>query len=249
MQKHPLAIRWFHWINFPTILVMVWSGVLILWANDVYPTQIYQLGYRLFHSGRESEKPPVWLKVPDRIVLRPELRVLYSGDALPDGFPPEDKRLEIALGFRLADGMRWHFALAWLFALNGLAYAVFLAISGQWKHLAPRKESLKEAVKVALKDLAFWKRPELAEGGEKYNHAQRIAYSGVAFLGVGMLATGLAISKPAQLSWLVGLLGGYQAARLEHFAITCLLALFFFVHVAQVLRAGWRNLRGMLVGN
>jgi thiosulfate reductase cytochrome b subunit len=36
VKKHPLAIRWFHWINFPVIAVMVWSGLLIYWANDVY---------------------------------------------------------------------------------------------------------------------------------------------------------------------------------------------------------------------
>jgi thiosulfate reductase cytochrome b subunit len=36
IKKHPLAIRWFHWINFPVIAVMIWSGMLIYWANDVY---------------------------------------------------------------------------------------------------------------------------------------------------------------------------------------------------------------------
>ncbi|HEY8849547.1 MAG TPA: thiosulfate reductase, partial [Thermoanaerobaculia bacterium] len=35
-KKHPLAIRWFHWINFPLLTVMVWSGTLIYWANSVY---------------------------------------------------------------------------------------------------------------------------------------------------------------------------------------------------------------------
>ncbi len=36
VNKHPLAIRWFHWINFPVIAIMIWSGLLIYWANDVY---------------------------------------------------------------------------------------------------------------------------------------------------------------------------------------------------------------------
>jgi len=36
VKKHPLAIRWFHWINFPVIAIMIWSGLLIYWANDVY---------------------------------------------------------------------------------------------------------------------------------------------------------------------------------------------------------------------
>jgi thiosulfate reductase cytochrome b subunit len=35
-RKHLLAIRWFHWINFPLLAVMVWSGLLIYWANPVY---------------------------------------------------------------------------------------------------------------------------------------------------------------------------------------------------------------------
>lgn len=36
VKKHPLAIRWFHWVNFPVLAVMIWSGLLIYWANDVY---------------------------------------------------------------------------------------------------------------------------------------------------------------------------------------------------------------------
>ena len=39
-EKHPLAIRWFHWINFPVIAVMIWSGLLIYWANDIYKITI-----------------------------------------------------------------------------------------------------------------------------------------------------------------------------------------------------------------
>ena len=36
ISKHPLAIRWFHWINFPVLGIMIWSGLLIYWANGVY---------------------------------------------------------------------------------------------------------------------------------------------------------------------------------------------------------------------
>lgn len=36
IRKHPIAIRWFHWLNFPLIAVMIWSGILIYWANGVY---------------------------------------------------------------------------------------------------------------------------------------------------------------------------------------------------------------------
>ena len=35
-SKHPLPIRITHWVNVPALSVMVWSGLLIYWANDVY---------------------------------------------------------------------------------------------------------------------------------------------------------------------------------------------------------------------
>jgi thiosulfate reductase cytochrome b subunit len=34
--KHRLATRWFHWVNFPILALMIWSGLWIYWANDVY---------------------------------------------------------------------------------------------------------------------------------------------------------------------------------------------------------------------
>jgi thiosulfate reductase cytochrome b subunit len=40
VHKHPLAIRWFHWINFPVLAVMIWSGLLIYWANGVYSIKV-----------------------------------------------------------------------------------------------------------------------------------------------------------------------------------------------------------------
>ncbi|HEX2607748.1 MAG TPA: cytochrome b/b6 domain-containing protein [Flavisolibacter sp.] len=40
VKKHHLAIRWFHWINFPVLAIMIWSGLLIYWANSVYAIRI-----------------------------------------------------------------------------------------------------------------------------------------------------------------------------------------------------------------
>jgi thiosulfate reductase cytochrome b subunit len=36
VKKFPLAIRCAHWANVPLLLVMIWSGLLIYWANPVY---------------------------------------------------------------------------------------------------------------------------------------------------------------------------------------------------------------------
>jgi thiosulfate reductase cytochrome b subunit len=67
-------------------------------------------------------------------------------------------------------------------------------------------------------------------------------------MGIGSLLTGLAIYKPAQLWWLTALFGGYQTARLIHFLLTWGYLAFFVVHIAQVIRTGWNNFRGMVIG-
>ena len=69
-----------------------------------------------------------------------------------------------------------------------------------------------------------------------YTGAQRIAYT--AAMAMGSAVTGLAIYKPAQLSWLTGFLGGYPMACWEHFWLMAGFVSFFVVHVAQVIRAG-----------
>jgi thiosulfate reductase cytochrome b subunit len=35
-EKHPIVIRWTHWVNFPVLTIMIWSGLLIYWANPAY---------------------------------------------------------------------------------------------------------------------------------------------------------------------------------------------------------------------
>ena len=67
-------------------------------------------------------------------------------------------------------------------------------------------------------------------------------------MGGGSLLTGLAIYKPVQFAWLTSLLGGYEWARFEHFALTVGYVLFFLMHITQVIRAGWNSFRAMVCG-
>ena len=47
-KKHPLAIRWMHWVNFPVLFTMIWSGLLIYWndSDNAYhhPHAVYRVG-------------------------------------------------------------------------------------------------------------------------------------------------------------------------------------------------------------
>lgn len=215
-RKHPLAIRWMHWINFPILFTMIWSGILIYWndSDNAYrhPHAVYRIGI-----GRTT-------------LLR----------LFPDWFY---KQLNVP--YHVTQGLGYHFFFMWFFALNGFAYVLFLAISGEWRFLLPERRSLRDAIQVTLVDL------HLRSGlppQKKYNGAQRIAYTSVILMGAGMLITGLAIYKPTQAHWLTTLLGGYEMARWLHFWITISFLAFFVVHVVQVILAGWNNFRAMVSG-
>lgn len=206
-EKHPLAIRWFHWVNFPVLAVMIWSGMLIYWANDEYTFTLF--GHTFFRF-------------------------------FPDGFY---KFFNIPQ--RLAEGMSFHFFMMWLFAVNGLLYVLYTAISGEWRSLLPNRHSFKEAWLVVLHDLHIRK---TLPPQRKYNAAQRIAYTAIVVMGFGSLLTGLAIYKPVQFNWMTWLCGGYHAARVEHFILTIGYVLFFLVHIIQVILAGWNNFRSVVSG-
>ena len=206
-RKHPLAIRWLHWINFPLLTLMIWSGLLIYWANAIYKVELF--GYELFKF-------------------------------FPNGFYEF-----LGIPQRLAEGISLHFFFMWFFLINGVIYVLYLIFSGEWRGMLPVPGSFKRAALVTLHDLHIVKK--LPPQG-KYNDAQRIAYTGVIFLGAAAVVTGLAIYKPLQLSWLTSLLGGYEWARWEHFWIMMSFVAFFVVHVGQVILAGWSNFRSMISG-
>jgi thiosulfate reductase cytochrome b subunit len=93
VKKHPLAIRWFHWINFPVLGVMIWSGLLIYWANDVYkigfgdktlikffPQSFYDAFYIPFHlaEGMAYHFVFMWLFFLNGILY--VLYTIFSGE-------------------------------------------------------------------------------------------------------------------------------------------------------------------------
>ena len=207
VKKHPLAIRWFHWINFPVLGVMIWSGLLIYWANDVY-----KVGFG------------------DKTLIKFFPQSIYDVFHIP---------------FRLAEGMAYHFVFMWLFFFNGILYVLYTIFSGEWRYLLPDRRSWKEAWFVLLHDLHIRK---TAPPHDKYNAAQRIAYTAIIVMGIGSILTGLAIYKPVQLGWLCWLFGGYKMSRIIHFALTIGYVLFFVIHIIQVILAGWNNFRAMVTG-
>jgi thiosulfate reductase cytochrome b subunit len=206
-EKHPITMRWTHWVNFPILTIMIWSGMLIYWANDEYHITLF--GYTLIKFF------PAWF---------------YN---------------LFVFKHRLAEGMAYHFLFMWFFTINGVLYLLYTIISGEWRYLLPNRKSFKEAWLVLLHDLHIRKGlpPQ-----NRYNAAQRIAYTAIIIMGFGSVITGLAIYKPVQFYWLTWLCGGYHFARIIHFALTIGYVFFFLIHIIQVILAGWNNFRSVITG-
>ncbi len=219
-RKHPLAIRWMHWINFPVLFTMIWSGLLIYWNDSdnafLYPHKVYRVGIGRFTLFRFF---PDWV---------------YT-NSLWD------------IKYHVTQGLSYHFFFMWLFAINGIVYVAYLLWSKEWKFMVPEKRSILDAIQVTLVDLHIKKHDQLP-AQTKYNGGQRIAYTSVLVMGLGSLVTGLAIYKPTQTHWVTTALGGYEMARWLHFWLTIGFCGFFFVHVGQVILAGWNNFRSMVSG-
>jgi thiosulfate reductase cytochrome b subunit len=205
-----------HWVNFPVLFLMIWSGLLIYWGDSIPP---YQHAHQVYRIG-----------IGHWTLIR----------FFPDWFW---KLLNAP--YQITTGLGYHFLFMWVFAINGLAYVCYLAISGEWRLLLPERRNLRDAIQVMLVDLHLRKGlpPQ-----KKYNGAQRIAYSVVILMGFGSLVTGLAIYKPTQVHWITSMFGGYEMARWIHFWLTMGFLGFFVVHVIQVVMSGWNNFRSMVSG-
>ncbi|HEX8608419.1 MAG TPA: cytochrome b/b6 domain-containing protein [Pedobacter sp.] len=51
-EKHSLVMRWTHWVNFPILTIMIWSGMLIYWASDTYSVTLFgHTFFKFFPQG------------------------------------------------------------------------------------------------------------------------------------------------------------------------------------------------------
>ena len=123
-RKHPLVLRWMHWINFPVLFVMIWSGLLIYWGDSIPP---YQHPHQVYRVGVGS-----WT------LLR----------LFPDWF-----WTLLHAPYQITTGLGYHFLFMWLFAVNGVAYVLYTWLSGEWRFLLPQRRSVRDALQVTLVDL------------------------------------------------------------------------------------------------
>lgn len=132
------------------------------------------------------------------------------------------------IGNWAAQSLQWHFAGMWLLVLNGIAYLAYGVLTGRLRE---------RLLPIRLGDLVRTVRDTLRlhvahEDLTTYNAVQKLLYIVVMLAGASQVVSGLAIWKPVQFSGLTALLGGFQGARLVHFAGMAVIVGFLAVHVA-----------------
>jgi thiosulfate reductase cytochrome b subunit len=228
--KHHALVRLSHWLNVPLLLGLIASGLSIYWASPVY-----------------QHPPDAVTHSTD--YLADIVRIGAGAD--PGGWVYD----RIGLGtFRLAQALRLHWLFAYLFMANGLVYLLGLALGGGYKALLPRASDPADALRMMRYYLGVvparllrrpWPHPPERS---KYNALQRGAYFSMPLLGILAVASGWAMHKPVQLSWLERLFVNYNGARLVHFWVMVAFAAFVIPHVVLVIADGWDTFRSMVTG-
>jgi thiosulfate reductase cytochrome b subunit len=211
--RHPLFVRIVHWINALCLLVLLMSGLQILNAHPALYWGQISTFERPFLDFQSGE-----------------------GAAFPSW--------AILPGWQdLASGRRWHFFFAWVFVLNGLAYAVYVLTSGRLRRtLSPTREQLRNIGSSIVEHIRL--RFPHGEEARNYNVLQKLSYLGVMFILLPlMVLTGLTMSPAmdARLHLLTEVFGGRQSARTIHFLTASAIVLFFVIHVIAILAAGPLN--------
>jgi thiosulfate reductase cytochrome b subunit len=235
-QGHAAWVRLCHWLIAFSVIVLAFSGVVILMAHP-----------RLYWGDTGNDLTPAWIELP----LGRNYHHGGWGPALVFGDAPG--AISRARTYDIFNQNGWarslHFLTAWVFAAVLALYLALGLVSG---HLA--RDLVPSARDLAPNEIKAHLRlpPPRAPGGPPYNGLQKTAYAAVVVIGLPvMILSGLAMSPTvaAGWPWIQGAFGGSQTARSIHFLVLCALALFLIVHLAMVVLTGFsRQMRAMTIG-
>jgi thiosulfate reductase cytochrome b subunit len=175
---------------------------------------------------------PAWLRVWHWLNALAVLVLVTSGWKIYDASPIFAFRFprELTFGGWLGGALLWHFAAMWLLMVGGVCYLVGNSVSGRFRRrfwpLSPLDVG---------RDLVGALRGQLAHDDPgRYNAVQKAAYLFAIADLILIVLSGLVIWKSVQFPWLRALVGGYDRARVLHFAAMSALVAFVLVHVMMV---------------
>jgi thiosulfate reductase cytochrome b subunit len=230
-----------HWILAVSVLTLAFSGFAILMVHP-----------RLYWGEVGNDLTPALLELP----ISRNHQYGGWGERMPisaDAAGP----ISASRTYEIFNQNGWarslHFLAAWCLVLPGGAYLLMGLFGRHFRaHIWPRAADL--APRLVWRDLVDHLRLRIppASGGPNYGVLQKTAYSLVVFVVTPLVTvSGLTMSPAvtAAFPFLLRLFGGYQSARTIHFFTFVALLLFVLVHVAMVIRSGFRRqVRAMTVG-
>jgi len=160
------------------------------------------------------------------VMIMSGLQIYNASPIFPFTFPPQ-----VTLGGWLGGGIQWHLAGMWVIVVNYLAMAVYGFASGRY---AAKLWPIRPAEVLADLRAALGGRLGHADI-TRYNGVQKLLYAGVLVIILVAVLSGFAIWKPAQLSLLADLFGGFQGARLAHFLAMAAITAFAVIHIIMAL--------------
>ncbi|WP_233839007.1 cytochrome b/b6 domain-containing protein [Paraburkholderia sp. ZP32-5] len=181
------------------------------------PTPIHPVWVRVFH----------WINAVAVILMCMSGWQVYEASPI---FTAIRFPASITLGGWLGGALLWHFAIMWILVANLAAYLVLSIFTGRLRRtlfpLTPR---------TLIADFVAALRGKLGHGNlGQYNAVQKLAYLVVIVDIVLVILSGLTIWKPVQFPLLRTLMGGFDNARIVHFAAMSVLVGFFVIHVVMV---------------
>jgi thiosulfate reductase cytochrome b subunit len=167
-----------------------------------------------------------WLNAIAVVIMIMSGLKIYNASPIFDFLFPK----ELTVGGWLGGALLWHFAFMWLLVANGLIYLGLNFLTGRvWKKFFPI--SPKELITDVLNTL----KGKLAHDDlSKYNTIQKLAYLSIILDIIVLIASGLAIWKSVQFPILRDLMGGFDNARIVHFAAMSFAVFFIVVHLLMV---------------
>lgn len=202
-----------------------WFVRLTHWVNAVALVIMIGSGLQIFNAY------PMFARRGSTFCCYP-----FAGKAIPHW---------ATFGGWLAGARNWHFAMMWLFILNGIAYTIFIYLHGEWRDIVPRRGDVRDSWEM-VKFYLFVRRTHPHQG--KHNALQKYTYFTIPILAALAVITGLAVWKPVSLAPLTNLMGGYVYARYWHFLVMLALVLLSVIHIFMVFAVDPYSIRAIVTG-
>jgi thiosulfate reductase cytochrome b subunit len=174
---------------------------------------------------------PGWLRVTHWINVVAFTLMIMSGWRIYNASPifgAWEFPRALTLGGWLGGALLWHFAAMWLLVANGAFYLIIGVATGRF-----RRQLFPLTLTALRRDTVAAVRGELShEDISEFNAIQKLAYIVAIAALVLITLSGLVVFKSVQFPLLRHVLGGYDNARVVHFACMAILVAFLLVHVA-----------------